>query len=81
MDHLQDLKFVFKENVSDKDITFDRAFQNFIDYMESLNKHSRKMKYTEAVQRNIVNEIDECMKLLRQKAIDPKNVCTTFAIW
>ena len=36
MDNLSELKYVFQENVSDKNVSFERCLHNFSDYIEAL---------------------------------------------
>ena len=80
MDKLSELKYVFQENVSDKNVSFERCLHNFSDYTEALAT-SCKDDITQQTQREIVHEIDCNLFLLRQKAIDPNNVCTKFVLW
>lgn len=80
MDKLSELKYVFQENVSDKNVSFERCLHNFSDYMEALAE-SCNQDCSEKTQRLIVHEIDSNLFLLRQKAIDPNNVCTKFVLW
>ena len=80
MDNLSELKYVFQENVSDKNVPFERCLHNFSDYMEALADSCNK-DCSEKTQRLIVHEIDSNLFLLRQKAIDPNNVCTKFVLW
>ncbi len=78
MDEIQDYRRVFLENVSDPDVDWKMSYMNFSDYVELLRSKPMETLQDKC---DLSYEIKSCSELLIKKAIDPKNVATSFALW
>ena len=75
---VEEYKRVFLENVSDPQVEWRVAFSNFSEYVELLQKS--KIKDNKGCCK-MAHEIRKCSDLLVNKAIDPKNIATSFVVW
>ena len=78
MDEVSDYRRVFLENVSDPNVDWRVSYMNFSDYVELLRASPME---TDTDRCNLAHEIKICSELLIKKAIDPKNIATSFALW
>ena len=68
-------KKIFEENVASSWVEWRTAFQNFIDYMESMAKDENVSECEIAV------ETRRCSELLLTKKINPLGISMSFCNW